>query len=284
VWHARPWLSFTAGYFESSQFSDHYGTDLTGRALAPLTGEGVDLGARLKLLGGRLELTVTRFNTKQENLNASLDAAVRDELAPLLANPFANLVDYRDRTATGWEYQIVGNLTRNWTVVAGYSNNETEFTRFFPLLGKYLTEARATAKARGLDPDGATVITREYLEDQEGAISLTKRATASLTTRYTFTEGLLKGVNAGVAARWTRGRARAGVTISGVEVLPATTTEDYMLVNPFVSYRRKVGRYNVTAQLNVNNVFGVKVDVGNGYTWTRYTEPRQYVTTLTVGF
>jgi outer membrane receptor for ferric coprogen and ferric-rhodotorulic acid len=209
---------------------------------------------------------------------------VRDELAPFLAKPFANLVDYRDRTAKGWEYQIVGNVTRNWTMIAGYSNNQTEFTRFFPLLGAYLTEARATAKVRGLDPDGATTITREYLEDQEGAISVTKRATASLTTRYSFTEGRLKGVNAGVAARWARGRDRAAIAISGVEVLPAITTDDYTLVNPFVSYRRKVGRYNVTAQLNVNNVFNTKVDVGNSYTWARYTEPRQYVTTVTVGF
>ena len=55
VWHALPWLSFTAGYFESSQFSDNYGTDLTGGALVPLTGEGVDLSARLKLWDGKVE-------------------------------------------------------------------------------------------------------------------------------------------------------------------------------------------------------------------------------------
>ncbi|MBI5693876.1 MAG: TonB-dependent receptor plug domain-containing protein [Verrucomicrobia bacterium] len=284
VWHALSWLSFTAGYFESSQFSDNYGTDLTGGALQPLTGEGVDLSARFKLLGGRVEATVTRFETKQENLNSSLVAEVRDELAPLLAKPFANLVDYRDRTAEGWEFQVVSNLTRQWTLVAGYSWNTTEYTRFFPLLEKYLTEARTTARARGLDPDGATTLTREYLEDQEGAISRTKRATGSLTTRYSFTEGRLRGVTTGVAARYTRGRDRAGVTISGVQVLPPSTTEDYILVNPFVAYRRKLGRFNWTLQLNVNNVFDEKVDVGNGYTWARYTEPRQYVTTLTVGF
>jgi hypothetical protein len=284
VWHALPWLSLTAGYFESAQFSDNYGTDLTGGALVPLTGEGVDLTARLKLLGGKVELTVTRFETKQENLNASLVAEVRDELAPLLAVPFANLVDYRDRTSSGWEFQVVSNLTRQWTLLAGFSNNRTEFTRFFPLLERYLTEARATARARGLDPDGATTLTRDYLEDQEGAISVTKRATASLTTRYSFNEGRLKGVTAGAAARWARGRDRAGVTISGVQVLPPITTDDYVLVNPFVAYRRRQGRLNWTFQLNVNNVLDAKVDVGNGYGWARYTEPRQYVTTVTVGF
>ncbi len=250
----------------------------------PLTGEGVDLTARLKLLGGKVELTATRFETKQENLNASIVGEVRDELNPLLAKPFVNLVDYRDRTSAGWEFQVLSNLTRHWTLIAGYSNNATEFTRFFPLLERYITEARATARQRGLDPDAATQLTRDYLEDQEGAISQTKRATASLTTRYSFTEGRLKGVTAGAAARWARGRDRNGVTISGVQVLPPITTDDYVLVNPFVAYRRKQGRLNWTFQLNVNNAFDAKVDVGNGYTWTRYTEPRQYVTTVTLGF
>ena len=70
----------------------------------------------------------------------------------------------------------------------------------------------------------------------------TRRATASLTTRYGFTEGRLKGVTTGVSARFARGRDRVNLTITGVEVLPAITTENYVLVNPFVAYRRKVGR------------------------------------------
>ncbi len=284
VWHALPWLSLTAGYFESSQFSDNYGTDLTGGPLVPLTGEGADFSARFKLFGEKIVATVTRFETKQENLNASIVAEVRDELNPLLAKPVANLVDYRDRTSTGWEFQVLSNLTRHWTLLASWSNNRTEFTRFYPLLGQFLTEARATARQRGLDPDAATQFTRDYLEDQEGVISATKRATASLTTRYSFTEGRLRGTTTGLAARWARGRDRGGVTISGVEVLPQITTEDYLLVNPFVAYRRKIGRLNYTLQLNVNNVFDEKVDIGNGYGWARYTEPRQYVTTLTVAF
>ncbi len=284
VWHVFPWVSLTAGYFESSQFSDNYGTDLTGGALVPLTGEGVDMSARFRLIDGKVELSVTRFETKQENLNATIVAEVRDELNPLLARPFSNLVDYRDRTSSGWEFQAVANVTRKWTLLANYSTNETEFTRFYPLLERFLAEARATARERGLDPDGATQLTRDYLDDQEGVISATKRVTASLTTRYAFTEGRLKGLTTGVAARYARGRDRAGVTISGVQVLPPITTDDYVLVNPFVAYRRKFGRLNWTLQLNVNNVLDEQVDVGNGYTWTRYTEPRQYVTTLTVGF
>jgi hypothetical protein len=284
VWHVRPWLSLTGGYFESSQFSDNFGTDLTGGAVAPLTGEGADFSARFKLFAGRVEATVTRFETKQENLQAQISAPVRDELNLLLTPDLANSIDYRDRTSTGWEYQVLVNLNRNWTLLGSYSRNQTEFTRFFPLLGAVLTKARAIASSQGLDPDDATALTRDYLEDQEGVISLTRRATASLTTRYSFTEGRLKGVTTGIAARYTRGRERPGVTISGVQVLPAIRSENYILTNPFVSYRRKFGRFNWTLQLNVNNIFDEKVDIGNGYTWTRYTEPRQYITTATVAF
>jgi hypothetical protein len=32
----------------------------------------------------------------------------------------------------------------------------------------------------------------------------------------------------------------------------------------------------------VNNVLGLNSDQGNSYTWPRKTEPRQYVTTVTV--
>jgi outer membrane receptor for ferric coprogen and ferric-rhodotorulic acid len=282
VWHALSWLSLTAGYFESSQFSDNYGLDLQGNALQPLNGEGHDFSARFRLFGGRLEASVTYFETRQENLNSSISTLVRDELAPLLAVPFVNLVDYRDRLSTGWEFQVVANLTRNWTLSANYSNNKTVFTRFYPLLENRLTEARATAQARGLNPDDATSETRDYLGEQEDNLSATKRATASLTTRYTFTEGALKGFAVGVGARYQQGRPWTNLVVGGIELLPAIETKEIVLTNPFFSYRRKFGRTNWTFQLNVNNVFDRRINQGNSYRWPRYTEPRQFVYTTTV--
>lgn len=80
------------------------------------------------------------------------------------------------------------------------------------------------------------------------------------------------------------GKPRAAQSSGGVVVLPATRTSSYLLVNPFASYRTKLGRYSTTFQLNVNNVLGLNSDQGNSYTWPRKTEPRQYVTTMTVSF
>jgi outer membrane receptor protein involved in Fe transport len=284
VWHALPWVSFTAGYFESSQFSDNYGLDLNGNARAPLTGEGTDYSVRFHLLGGKIEASVTRFETRQENLNAAVNANVTTELNALLSQPFVNTTDYRDRTATGWEYQILTNVTRNWTLIGSYSRNETEFTRFFPLLGAKLTEARANAQARGRNPDDATAITRDFLEDQEGNIATATRTTASLTTRYTFREGRFKGLSAGVATRFAKGVEWVPIVVGGVEVLPAKTTEDYVMMNPFISYRRKINRFTWTFQLNVNNLLDNRSNQGVVWRFPRYLDPRQFVYTMSLAY
>ena len=284
VWHALPWVSLTAGYFESSQFSDNYGLDLNGNARAPLTGEGTDYSVRFHLLGEKIEASITRFETTQENLNAAINANVQNELNALLSQPLVNNTDYRDRTATGWEYQILTNLTRNWTLIGSYSRNTTEFTRFFPLLEAKLIEARAAAQARGRNPDDATVLTSQFLEDQEGNISSTTRITASLTTRYGFREGRLKGLTAGVATRFAKGVPWVPIVVGGVEVLPAKVTEDYVLVNPFVSYRRKIGRYHCSFQLNVNNLLDNRSNQGVVWRFPRYLDPRQFVYTASIAY
>ncbi len=109
-----------------------------------------------------------------------------------------------------------------------------------------------------------------------------RRETANITTRYSFTEGRLRGLAIGTSARYAKGKPRAALSSGGVVVLPATRTDDYVLVNPFASYRRKLLNRNWTLQLNVNNVLGLNSDQGNSYTWPRKTEPRQFITTLTV--
>lgn len=285
VWHVQPWISLTGGYFESSQFSDNYGLDLHGNALAPRNGEGVDYSVRFNLFDGKVNASVTRFETTQENLTAGVTAAVRNELQGLLGQTFVNTTDYRDRTAEGWEYQILTNITPNWTLTASYSRNTSVFTRFFPLTEAKLTEARTAAQALGRNPDDATIITRQFLEDQEDGATTSTRKTAALATRYSFREGPLKGLTAGVAARYAAGRLRpGGVTIGGIVVFPPNTmTDDYIITSPFVSYRRKFARFTGTVQLNANNVFDVRSNQG-AIRFPRYTEPRQLIFTTTLSF
>jgi hypothetical protein len=61
-------------------------------------------------------------------------------------------------------------------------------------------------------------------------------------------------------------------------------TEDQITFSPFASYRRRVGRMTWIAQINVNNVFNQITDQGAQYRYPRYTEPRQFIYTLTAQF
>lgn len=284
VWHVKPWLALTGGYFESSQFSDNFARDLNGNPRLPRTGEGADYSIRFNLLDQRVGLNLTYFRNIAENVSSGVVSQVVNELNPLLPAPFFNTTDYRDQTARGYEVELVTNMARNWTVRGSLGTNYLIFTRFFPLLEEKVTIARETARQRGLNPDDATILTRQYLEDQAAGATGKGRKSVNLTSRYSFTEGTLRGVSVGGSVRHYYSKDRGAVSIGGREVLPYTKTEPLTVYSPFVSYRQKLRRLSWTAQVNVNNLFDQVSDQGNSYRYTRWTDPRQIITTLTVTY
>ena len=74
------------------------------------------------------------------------------------------------------------------------------------------------------------------------------------------------------------------MSVAGREVLPFTKTEAVTLYNPFVSYRQRLRQFSWTAQLNVNNILNRVSDQGNSWRYTRWTDPRQIITTVTVTY
>ena len=284
VWHVTPWVSLTGGYFESTLFSDNFGLDLNGRALAPHTGEGTDYSVRFNLLDQRVILNLTYFQNTAENISSAVGAPVSAELNPLLAVPFVNTTDYRDRGTKGFEVELVTNLTRNWTMRGSFGRNEISFTRFYPLLREKLSEAKATAARRGINADNATTVTQQFIADQEAADSSSGRKTANLTTRYSFVQGPLRGLAVGGSVRRIFGKDWAAIAVGGQEVLPKKVTDNQYVVSPFVSYRSKWRSYAWTAQVNVNNLFDKTTDQGTAYRYTRWTDPRQIITSVTVTY
>ncbi len=284
VFRVLPWLAFAAGYFESSLFTDSVSFELGGRPRLPRTGEGREFSLRFNLWADRINATLTRFQTTAENNALGLSAAAQTELNALLpaGQRLLGTGDYRDQSTSGWEFELQSNVTRQWTVRATYSMNRVIFGRFFPLVRPYLASARTAAQAQGLNPDNATSITQQLLDDTEGAVRAVRRETANLTTRYSFTEGRFKGFAVGLSTRYALGKARSALSSGGQVILPATKTDSTILVNPFVTYRRKFFGRSWTTQLNVNNIFNLHSDQGNSYTWPRFTEPRQFITTVTM--
>lgn len=287
VLRVLPWMSVSAGYFESSLFTESISSDLAGAPALPHKGTGHDYSVRFNLLRDRVDATLTRFDTVAKNNVLALSAGSVTELNRLLpANQqLVGTGDYRDQSTEGWEFELQSNLSPHWTLRATYSVNWTTYTRFYPLVRSYLATARTAATARGLDPDNATLLTQQLIDSTEGAAGNVRRETANVVSRYQFTEGRVKGLNVGLGARYVLGHPLAALSSGGQVIYPATSTGNYVLLNPFLSYRRKLFGLYATVQLNVNNVLDRRSD----QTLTQqnlpfYTEPRQYISTFTVEF
>ena len=277
------WLSLTGAWLESTQFTDNLGSDLDGNPIPGLNGEGIDGGARLNFLDGRITLSYVRFKTIGGNVPSGISAAARTELNLLLPTPFPGTGDFRDRKSMGHEIEAFFSPTPNLTARLTLSSSSVTFTNFYPLLQEKLAIAQAAAKARGLDPAAATPTSIQFLEDAPNADPV-ERQNASITGRYSFTQGRLKGLAIGASSRYAEGRFRAAINIAGTEVLPRAKTKDEYLINAFVSYRRKFGRVNWSGQLNVNNLLNEVNEQGSAYRFVRYTEPRRIAVTNTFAF
>ena len=291
VWKVNAWLALTGTYQETALFTDNFGSDLFGRPLKPRSGQGEDYGVRLTLLDGRVHSSFTYFDNTGENIPVNFSAAVNTELQALLGPVVVGTTDSKDETSRGLEFEVTTNLTPNWTSKLALSRSLLHPSNTFPQLRGLLAQAREVARSRGLDPDTATATTTDFVEQADsdaGAAGMVrisiKRWTGNFVTRYSFTEGALKGLAVGGSVRFYDGKPRVAAIVGGVEILPETFTEDTWTVNPFVSYRRKLGRITWLGQLNVNNVFDRITDQGAQYRYPRYTEPRQFVYTLTAQF
>ena len=277
-----PWLSLTGAWLQSYQFSDNVGTDLNGGPFPGLGGKGIDGGARLTFLDGRVTASYVRFRTVGTNVAGAVSTAARDELAPFNARPFVGVQDFRDRKSLGHEVEVFFSPSPQLTTRVAYSSSQLAFTSFYPLLTARLAEAVATARARGRNPAGLFPATEQFFADADSGI--VPRHTLNFTSRYSFTTGPLRGLALGGSARFQQGKPIAGISVAGMQVIPDKTTDDQYVFSPFASYRRKFGRVAWTGQINVQNVFDRVSYQGLNYRNNRLTEPRQVIFTNTFGF
>lgn len=286
VFNATPWLALTAAFQESALFTDNTGLDLYGSARPPNRGEGHDLGLRFRLWEDRVTASLVYFANTGKNIAARLDNTATNELNQILTGTDRLLgqADSIDTDTRGWEFESIVNPTRRWTNRLTVATSRTRRSNINPQTYAKLALARAAASAQGQNPDTATLLTRQYLAEQNSGLDDVHAVSATVATRYTFEHGPLKGLALGGTMRFVNGRPQEELVIDGVEVIPKRKTSRHYVVSPFVSYRRKLGRLTWTGQINVNNVLDRVTDQGRVYRWPRYTDPRQVVVTHSISF
>jgi len=215
------------------------------------TGEGFDMSARFTLLGGRIEANLTRYDNYQPNARISPGPviAIRDEVAAIFPTTFNPTgTDYQKLTTSGYELELIANLTRTWRLSLNASTNELVTEDRLPLLKSFQTQARALNRPTPL-------LDTFLLNFPEGVPNAGYTKTRfNVFTRYEFPRGALKGVYVGGGANWRDRTFRGnGTPVQGSPV-EALWSPSYTLISVLAGYRTKILNRPTTFALNVDNV------------------------------
>ena len=292
VFKVTPWLALTGTYQESSLFTDNFGTDLFGKPLKPRSGHGEDYGVRFTW-DTRLHASFVYYDNVNENVPLpGLSAAVQNEMRALVGSVLAGNVDTKDEASRGIEFEVTTNFTAQLDefahvfAIRGPSGEHLRAAQDAPPGGaRYRQQSRPESGRGDGDHDRPRAAGRRRRGRGGHGARLDPAADGQLWSPATpFLEGAVRGISLGTAVRYYDGKPRVAAIVDNVQVLPDTTTKQQLTVSPFVSYRRKIGRITWTGQVNVNNIFNRITDQGAQYRYPRFTEPRQFIYTLTAQF
>lgn len=266
VVHLTKWLSAYGNYAET------FNPPLTiqridSTFLKSTVAKGTDFGLRSRLLDGLLNLNVVRYQNSEQN--NPFDPGIQNQINPILqsqalgnpggigrnirglANVPATMRDMQDRKATGWEFELVANLTQSWRTMVNIGVPKIYSVNRFQDSKKYLDANLSTLKQVVIDTGGlvdaanvATVNRAIAINDQSPDVNTAVSNWNSLQTAilnfaegprspldqqpmsinvfsdYTFKTGLLKGFSFGAGMQY-RGRRVLGNRGADTIVNPA---------------------------------------------------------------
>jgi iron complex outermembrane recepter protein len=194
-----------------------YGSYSTNAGLAannPVwqAGKQFEWGLKSEFFGKRLQATASHFQITQSNVSTQ---------NPLFNTGQSNIPFLlSDQTSHGIEFNVVGGLTHNASIIASYTNMKLR------------------------DPLGRRV---RNIPDMM----------SNLVLNYRFNEGVLKNASAFVAISHqgnVAGETRSGVTAAGVPQQPGFYIAAWTVVNVGAGYEWQRIRFN----LNIDNVLNAK--------------------------
>lgn len=127
VFHVARWLSPFVNFAETFNPASAYNVLIDGNLVPPTVAQGLDLGARAELLGGKLNLSFTYYENREKNRAASISGgpqintlyrAIPQGGTNPLNNRGMNLiptyVDLSTRHGTGYEIETTANLAKGF--------------------------------------------------------------------------------------------------------------------------------------------------------------------------
>ncbi len=224
-----------------------------------------------------------------ENDIAILDPSLVPQLNEFFLEPGGNGDQFRvpmDKTTSGLSFNVVFNPNENWRFTFSAGKNETDWDKakaqgFFDYIDNLASSV--LPGVTGPDADGNTVTgwqnvvfenqsvqdaylelvdaPRQIFEEKIGPLGDNAQTwRANLVAKYQFREGKLNGTGIGATARY-RGPSMIGF---GEQIIDGTAVPDFSIEHKsdstykfglFANHRFKIWDQNVTAQLNIDNMF-----------------------------
>lgn len=276
-------LAFAVNRAQSFRISAGEGSDLftPGRKQEIQTGEGQDASIRLSLFGGRMEINTTYYNNFQPNarIAPAPAIAIRDEVAaifPTTFNPTGQ--DYQHLRTSGYELELVGNLTRYWRLIFNAATNKLVTENRLPLLKGFQAEARTLGRPTPL-------LDALLLTFPEGVPNAGYTKTrANIFTRYEFSTGRMKGLYIGGGANWRQPTFRGNAVVVQGTPVTALWSPSYTVATVLAGYRTKIFQRTTTFALNIDNVFDQDYYLSATTTTGSWGAPRGYRFAMTTDF
>lgn len=247
-------------------------------------GEGEDISARLSVLKdrsglNRLEISVVRYHNFRPNdrFNPNPNVQVENEVSALFPDTFEPTgQDYQTTTTEGYEFELMANITRNWRSTFNFATNKVVTENRAPVLKSFQAEARALNQP--------TPLLDAFLETiPEGVpnAGYTKER-ANFFTRYTFSEGALRGFYIGGGLNYRLRTYRGAADLDGVAATPPTPlwSPAYTLYSLLAGYQTNVFKKRTTFAVNVSNLFDKEYYRSGGVASGSWGDPRSYRLTV----
>ncbi len=324
VFHALDWLSLHYNHSDSFDLQDG-DRDIRNNLIPNLTGVTDDFGIRINALDNRIIFTATYFDTAGEGIANLNKGNIRSPIVNMLESDYLlndteaqaaladtpggnSIRDTVDTVATGWEFELLGNVTDNWRISANFSQTDSSTTNRAPLTQDYVSTwehvwlpvpgdeitdsdggEQTFDEARAAVYDGLAFETNQNGFRQFGDSEYRVNG----TTNYDFSDdSFLKGLSIGGSVRWrSKPPISRFLNPDGSVDMEYSRSEDFYL-DLRLAYRMNLLndklRWNI--QLNVRNlldetdVLYTRTDVDGTPVRYRFRDPRHILLTNTFSF
>ncbi len=282
---------------------------LDGKQFDPTDGQGLGLGLRGNLLGGKITGSMGYYDSSEKNRVTSFSSGEINSIWNSLAKtanqiPTANYRDRLDYKASGYEAEVTANVTKALRLFANVSFPKTSQTNtirgtrdYFAAnideWQKFADNPVNGGQRTNILNNITTLRARLDAADEGRPLNGTQKYTANIFANYTIQQSALKGLRLGAGANFI-GRRLIGNQLN--KSFDFYYGEARHVVTATAGYEFKVRKIPVNVQLNVSNLLDYarpvfsnsatnaisnNFAVGSGY---YYEDPRKFTLVTQVRF